>query len=111
MTNNREKGHRFERQLKTILQNKFPGVKTSRSESRELDNKGVDFANTDPFNFQCKSLSKKVNYDEILTKMEQVDGVSVILHRLTEKRGNRFYTRGEYAILKMDDFLRLIGVL
>lgn len=109
--NNREKGHRFERKVRTIVKPKFPDVKTSRSESRELDNKGIDFANTDPYNFQCKSLSKKVDYVGIISKMERVPGIPVVLHQLTEKRGSRFYIVEEYAILKMNDFMHLIGAL
>jgi hypothetical protein len=107
---NREKGHRFERKTRKLLSFVFPEIKTSRNESKELDNKGVDFTKTDPFNFQCKSWSKKVDYVEIISKMEKVEGIPVILHQLTEKRGSRFYVVEEYAILKMVDFMNLIGI-
>jgi len=43
--------------------------------------------------------------------MERVPGIPVILHQLTEKRGSRFYIVEEYAILKMNDFMHLIGAL
>ena len=60
-----------------------------------------------PFEFQCKNYSKLVKYDMVLNSMPS-KFPPVVLHKHTEKRGNRFYEIGTYAILKMDDFVELI---
>lgn len=60
-----------------------------------------------PFHFQCKSKCGRVAYDKILEEMPD-DKIRVILAKQTEKRKTRFYKTGEYAILSMEDFLKLI---
>ena len=110
MGNNRERGHRFERKIKKILSEFFPKIKTSREESRALDNLGIDFAFTDSFAFQCKTSVHRVDYTSLIDTMSSVEGVRVpvVLHQLTEKKGEKFYVVEEYAILKMEDFIALL---
>lgn len=83
---------------------------TSRYGNRRLDDLGVDIVlpKDAPFHFQCKSYSRRVPYDLILEKMP-TDKIPVILSKLTEKRGSRFYKKGEYAILKLEDFYKIIN--
>ena len=88
---------------------------TSRSESRSRDNDKVDLINQDehkngrlPVNFQCKTTSKGVNYVSLLNQMP-MEMFNCILHRYTEKsEKGRFISKGDYAIMKMDDFINLI---
>jgi hypothetical protein len=52
---NRDKGHRFERKVVNDLKDVgFDYAKTTRAESKTLDDSGIDIANV-PFNIQAKS--------------------------------------------------------
>lgn len=81
-------------------------MKTSRSESRNLDNLGVDIAGTQPINFQCKCTQNNPKYDEILGAMPE--GINVILHKKVKKTKSRFMPAGEFAILGLDDYIDLL---
>jgi hypothetical protein len=106
--NNRRRGHSWE--LETIHQLKeiFPRAVSSRQESRTLDAQKVDICYTDPFNFQCKVHTKKVDYPEILESMPK-EGINVILHKYAVRTKANFMTMGKYAILNYDDFINLIN--
>lgn len=108
MSRNRRAGHNWERTCVLKLRNIGIDCKTSRYESKALDDKGVDiYAPNFPFNVQCKNTSTRLNYDEILSSMPD-DKVRVIFSKLTQKKGSRFHEKGTYAILYLEDFLKLI---
>lgn len=114
---NRTSGHNWERDCVSILKPIFPHVTTSRNESRSRDNYKIDLMNHDeysngmlPYEFQCKNLSKLVKYDEVLNSMPG-KFPKVILHRHTERRGTRFYEIGKYAIMEMDDLIKILNQL
>lgn len=86
----------------------FPDAVTSRSESRARDALKVDLCNTGDVNFQCKSINGRAPYEKILAEMPDEGRLNVILHKMTVKKGNRFYTEGEYAILSIQDLLALL---
>ena len=111
---NREAGHNWERVCAAILKKFFPFIVTSRSESRSRDNYKIDLMNRDEyangvldFEFQCKNYSKLLRYDQVLNEMPG-KGMKVVLHKHTERRKNRFYEIGRYAIMEMDDFIKLL---
>jgi hypothetical protein len=111
---NRTEGHNWERKCVKLLKHIFPFIVTSRSESKSRDDMGIDLINLQeyvngplPLEFQCKSTAKHVKYKNIFDKMPGIFP-KVILHKLTEKRGKRFYEVGQYAILDLDTFIKLL---
>jgi len=107
---NRTAGHNFEREcVKKLKKIGFTEAVTARSESRNLDNLGVDIANTHPYIIQCKNKVNNPNYHSIIEDMPQNIGIPIIFHRKTSKSNKgRFITKGEYTIIRMIDFLDLL---
>lgn len=120
MTNgkrNRSAGHSWERKIVEVLRKiGFPHAVTSRSESKSRDDQKVDIINKDefkngrlPYNIQAKNTSGTLKYAVVLSEQPKEDGViNVIFHKQTEKQGERFVCRDKFAILYLDDFLKLI---
>lgn len=119
MTNgkrNRNAGHAWERENVDDFKKFFPQVATSRSCNRARDADKVDLAYADehkygrfPYNVQSKNYSKSVLYPKLLSEMPQEDGIiNVVLHKQTEKVGDRFMTRGKYAIMNYEDFFKFV---
>jgi hypothetical protein len=110
MSNNRRRGHNWERKCASLLRDiGYDEVKTCREESLSRDALGIDLCNISDFNVQCKTFSTPIHPDKILNKMPDEEGrVNVIFYKKTEKAGKRFMTKGEYAILHLEDFLQII---
>ena len=119
---NRTAGHAYERQVVRELKNMgFKTVITSRSESRNMDNAGVDIFDTEdepqdenhyilPIHIQCKNSKTNVNYHNLLTsELLPKDKETVIFHKKTEKVGNKFMPRGEYVIMTKELFYELLN--
>lgn len=113
--NNRTAGNNYERQIVNELkQLGFPEAVTARSESKNLDDQGVDICNTPGYHFQCKNSKTNPKYTELLAAMPTTlytkDDVyfPVILHKKTKKAGTKFIPQGEFAILKKEDFYKLL---
>lgn len=112
---NRTAGNNWERSCVNSLKEIFKYIVTSRSESKSRDDQGIDLINKDeykhgkvPFNFQCKSTASKADYPTLLSTMPD-DVPPVVLHQYKRKsQGGKFVTKGEYVILKYDDFVELI---
>lgn len=117
---NRNAGHKFERDVAKLLRDiGFEHVVSTRSESRGRDNQGIDLMNKDelvngrlPYNIQCKSMAERVPYFQLLRDLPAGTGsINVVFHQFTEKRGSKFHPKGHYAILNMEEFLKLIKEL
>lgn len=117
---NRSAGHSFELAVvKHMKEHGFPHVVTSRSESRSRDNEGTDLINSKesingrlPYNIQCKNVCSPLKYPPILAGMHKTPGVTnVIFHKCTKRSATNFIPVGNYAILDMEDFLKLISEL
>ena len=118
--NNRRAGHTYELEVAELLRESslFPHVVTSRSENRARDGEGVDLVNKDEavhgrmdYNIQCKYSVERPDYHKLICSMPQLDGViNVVLHKYARKSGSRFMTQGEYALMRKDDFLRLLRI-
>lgn len=113
---NRTSGHAWEREVvKQLKAIGFPHVCTSRSESRSRDDQKVDILNKDeaengrlPYNIQAKCVKGNLNYLEVLDELPDTPNViNVIFHKRTEKVGKKFLTRGNFAILYLEDFLEM----
>ena len=106
MRNNRTAGHKFELKLLKWLKDIFPNAVTARSESKRLDDSGVDFAFTDLWQFQAKHSCNNVNYSNVLDKMPI--GLNVLIHEKTEKSNKNFLVKETYAIMDLDTFKILL---
>lgn len=116
--NNKNRGSNWERDTVNALKKiGFVNAGTSRLHSRERDNAKVDITNANesingrlPYNIQCKSVSKHVDYAKILSEMPQ-DGseINVIFHKQTKKTdGGTFRKVGTFAILPLEDFYEIM---
>ena len=120
---NRAAGHSWERRCAIILRELgYEDVKTSRECSRLRDSQKVDLCNADedksgrlPYNIQCKTLNSSAPYHRLLKELEERNGrrqVNVVVHKMTKKTtGGRFDGIGEYAIMNLDDFYRILKLL
>jgi hypothetical protein len=99
---NRDKGHAYERKIMNELKHLFPDVKTSRNESKLLDDLKVDLAFTDPYCIQCKATERTAPYGMILKDIQKAfpKKIPVILHK-------RNYQMEVAVISKYDFFLIL----
>lgn len=96
---NRDKGNAYERQLAAEFRGLgFPDCCTSRSESKRLDDAGVDLCFTGPFNVQAKLWQRAPSYHSVLDNMPK--GINVLIHKRTRK--------GEVAVLSKEDFYTLL---
>ena len=95
----RQKGHRFELAIIRGLVARGWEAVSSRSESKRLDDKGVDIVTDAPFNIQCKAVERmSVPIHELLASMPH-DKTPVVFH----KRNNR----GVVVSMMLSDFERL----
>ncbi len=104
---NRTAGNNYERHcVNRLKKDGCLDVVTSRAESRNMDNRGVDiFGPSLPFHIQCKNTVKDVKYHDLLNEERlPTDKPLVIFHKKTEKRGKVFRQVGEYVIMKYETF-------
>jgi len=109
---NRSRTAGFNYERSTVREMKelgFEDAVTSRSESRAMDNAGVDiFGTSMPFHIQCKNSKSYIKYHDLLTEERlPVDKPTLIFHKKTRKANTRFITEGEYVIMKKIDFYNL----
>jgi hypothetical protein len=105
MANNRNRnaGHLWERDIVHTLKEMGYEAVTSRQESHSADARGIDIISDYPFKIQAKSMQNQPPFHTLLTETD----AEVVFFRKTEKKGKRFYTQGEYAILPLGEFLKL----
>lgn len=110
---NRTAGNDYERLVVRELKKLgYDDVVTSRSESRNMDNSGVDiFDPTGVFPFYIQNKVYK-SYPKL---HELIEGESVrkdlpllVFHKKVIKKGERFYTEGEYVSMKKEEFYKLL---
>ena len=108
---NRDRGNAYELQCIKKLKHLYPNAVSSRSESKNLDNKQVDICYTGKFHIQCKLMATKPDY-KILSEMPQ-DKIPVIFHKYSRKKegGKNFISEGEFAILRLEDFIKIMELL
>ena len=92
-----------------MIRHLFPDCVTSRVESKAQDDKGVDLCNTGNLQIQCKNMSTPLKYEDVLDKMPSSDSlINVIFFKKTKKVNTTFREIGEFAILKLEDFVKLL---
>ena len=100
---NKSAGNKFELDIVHILKEMGYKAVSSRQESRSADARGIDIITDYPYLIQCKNMNKQPNFHTLLTETD----ADVVFFRKTEKRGKRFYTEGEYAVIPLKEFLKL----
>ncbi len=69
-----------------------------------------DLINTGIFHFQIKTSSTKLDIPKIIGDMPD-DKKRVIISRMTEKKGKRFMSKGDFVTMELDTFLHLLDNL
>jgi hypothetical protein len=112
---NRSAGHGLERSIVKELKELGYDAVTSRAESRNMDNRGIDIfsppycSNPLPVHIQCKNTVINPHYEDLLTsELLPNDKPTVVVHRKTKKANTRFVTQGDYVIIRKNDFYNLI---
>jgi hypothetical protein len=98
---NRDKGHRWERTVRLSLLPLYPDCQTSRNDSRTEDAKCIDFTCTGDLAIQAKNYKVKPNFHEELAKMD-TDKLKVLAFKWNKVRG------GEFAVMRWSDFIKLL---
>tara|TARA_R100001591_G_scaffold16558_2_gene22900 strand:- start:349 stop:693 length:345 start_codon:yes stop_codon:yes gene_type:complete len=105
MPHSKNKGSAYERKLaKEFREFGFSKCKTSRFESKMLDDAGVDLTNTGVFNVQAKAVERlSPSYHEILSNMPTDNNYNVIFHKRNRK--------GEVVVMTKEDFYDIMQML
>ena len=99
--NSRKKGVVYEQKIAREMRDLgFRDCVTSRAESKNLDDAGVDLCYTDPFNIQLKAVERFGTHHEVLRSMPNDSNINVVFH----KRNNK----GTVVMMTKDDFYALI---
>jgi len=109
---NRTAGIRAEQRIAKELRDLgFDGVVTTRAESKNLDDKGVDLMQLPtsliilPCHIQVK---KTINTPKISEILKPMDKPLILLHIKEEKKGSRFYEVGDYVYMDKSFFYQLL---
>ena len=105
MRNNKKAGNAYELQIVHELQDMGYEAVSARYASRMADDAGIDIVSNFPFKVQCKSSINQPNAHVILSEKE----CDVIIFRKQEKATTNFCTKGEYVMMKKQDFYKLVG--
>ena len=105
MPHSKNKGSAYERKLaKEMREFGYVNCKTSRFESKMLDDAGVDLTNTGMFNIQAKAVERlSPSYHEILASMPDGRNYNLIFHKRNRK--------GEVVVMSKDDWYDILGML
>lgn len=104
---NRDAGHALERKIVNELKELGINCVSSRSESRNMDNSGIDIFGDMPFYIQCKKTCNNPSYHELITECGKKDRPLVIFHDKVQKQKTRFFSKGEYVIMTKEYFYEL----
>lgn len=114
---NRQAGHGFEREIVNELKDLgYPSLVTSRAESRNMDNRGVDIFDNGleggpefPYYIQNKTMVNQPNFHKLITaETLPTNKPTIVFYRQTEKAGKRFMKRGDYVVMDKKTFYNLI---
>ena len=112
LKNNRKRGCNYERKIAQELRELgFPNIKTTRAESKSLDDKKIDLVDLDgnlPFNCQLKATIKTPDYFGISKECPLKDKPFVIFWSKTKPTESTFRSEGEIVMLPKSFFYQLI---
>lgn len=105
MTNSRNKGNSYERDVANVYRAIWYDAKTTRNAwSKELDNAWVDIVGV-PWNIQCKNytnFSSSAILDQIHRKMPK-DKINLVHVKITRK--------WEMVCMSLDDWMEIVEIL
>lgn len=108
----RRKGHNYELQIiKELTDCGYPGLVSSRSESKRLDDAKIDIAdleNVMPFYVQCKKTKNTPSIQKLNEEVGLKDKPLAIFWAKQENREVNMVTSGEYVIIPKEFFYTLI---
>lgn len=112
LKNNRRRGNSYEVKIAKELRELFPTIKTTRSESKNLDNKKVDFVDDGEmfFYLQAKKMIQTPNYLKIASECPLKDKPFVILWDSQKATESTFRSQGEVCMMSKTFFYELIKV-
>lgn len=76
---------------------------SSRSESKNKDDQGIDLCYTDPFSIQAKAVEKLGSLHDILAKMPQDQNYNIVFHKKNRK--------GTIVAMTIEDFKEILEML
>jgi hypothetical protein len=78
----RAKGHGYELQVRDFFRELgYTECVSSRSESKNLDDKGVDLCFTGPYYVQCKAVEALGSMHKVLAEMPKEDKLNLVFHK------------------------------
>lgn len=102
--NARNKGHAYELWVRDFFRRLgWTRAVSSRSESKNKDDQGIDLCFTDPFNIQCKAVEKLGSLHDVLNSMPNDENYNLVFHKRNRK--------GTIVAMKLEDFEELIEML
>lgn len=109
----RRKGNKYELKIiKELIDIGYPGLVSSRSESKSLDNDKIDIADPEnvlPFYVQCKCTKVYPKYSEIIDVCPRKDKPLVIFHNKQINKTTNMASAGEFIIMLDSFFLTIIN--
>ena len=110
---NRTAGNNFERLIVRELKELGYDVVTSRSESKNMDDRGVDVFGPDfPYYVQCKNSKTYQKLHELITSEKlPTDKPTIVFQRKTRKANTKFVTEGDYVSMSKETFYEILKQL
>jgi Holliday junction resolvase len=101
MINGRNKGNAYERKIvRELKEIGFTDAVTSRSESKNADDAGVDILNTGGWAIQCKAVERGLNLFDAMSHISRKYGTPVTFWKKNRKP--------ELVVMYKEDFYNLI---
>lgn len=100
--------------IKELTELGWKGLKSSRSESRSLDNDKIDIAETEdklPFYVQCKKTKNCPSISEIIKACPRKDRPLIIVWNKQINKEVNMASDGEYVMMTKEYFYNLITSL
>lgn len=111
-TRNKNAGNIWELRCVKYIKPIFPNACSSRWANQRLDGKGVDICNEDglklPVNIQCKTLSSKPNYSEVLNHMPEGEFNVFFLKKTKKSEKGLFVREFEEVSMYYDTFIKYV---
>lgn len=102
--NARKKGHSYELQIRDFFRELgWTKSVSSRSESKNKDDQGIDLCYTDPFNIQAKAVEKLGSIHDILERMPKDENYNLVFHKKNRK--------GTIVAMTIEDFKEILEML
>lgn len=113
----RQKGNAYELKIiKELTALGYDDLRSSRSESRSLDNDKIDIAQLDtaknelPFYVQCKATQTTPSISKIIEACPRKDKPLVIFWNKQIKKAVNICSDGEFIMLTKEYFYELVGI-